>query len=288
MAGCILAYAESRDGKLRRGAFEAVGASAIVAKDLGVPVIAAGIGEGLEGEAAELGKFGASKVLLAKTGGAAYASARWARTLASIVKAQEAVAVVLPASIPGKELASLVAAALDTGLLPDITALAVEDGGLVASRPIYAGKTLSRVKALSTPIVVSIRPKAFAAGEGNEGGAPAPVEDIPFAGEEPADAVLTGFEETGGGKIELTEADIIVSGGRGLKGPENYQILEELAGLLNAAVGASRSAVDAGWRPHSDQVGQTGKTVSPDLYIAAGISGAIQHLAGMGSSKTIV
>jgi electron transfer flavoprotein alpha subunit len=155
-------------------------------------------------------------------------------------------------------------------------------------RPVYAGKALASVKAASTPVVVAVRPKAFAAGE-PDASAPAPaVESRDIAPAAPVDAVRTAFEERGGGRVDLTEADVIVSGGRGMKGPENFKILEDLAAILGAAVGASRSVIDAGWRPHADQVGQTGKTVSPGLYIACGISGAIQHLAGMGSSKVIV
>jgi len=287
MAGCVIAFAESRGGKLRRSAFEAARSAALLGKDLGVPAVALAIGDGIEGEAATLGGYGVGQVLLAATGGAAYSAARWARTIASAAKAREAVAVVVPASIPGKELAPLVAAEMDAGLLVDVTALWAEGGAVQASRPVFAGKVVATFKSVKLPVVVSIRPKAFAAGD-SDAGATTAVEGIDLAAEEATDAVLVSFEETGGGKIELTEADIIVSGGRGMKGPENYAVIEELAGLLGAAVGASRSAVDAGWRPHCDQVGQTGKTVSPELYVAAGISGAIQHLAGMGSSRVIV
>jgi electron transfer flavoprotein alpha subunit len=286
MAGCILAYAESRNGTLRRGAFEAVRAAALLAKDLGGPVVAVAVCDGLEGEAPSLGGYGAEKVVHVKTGGAAYAASRWARTLAAAAAGLDAAAVIIPATTSGKELAALTAAEWNAGLLADVTGLSVEGGAVQAVRPIYAGKVAATVKATGGPVVVSTRAKAFAAGESD--GAAAAVEEGAFADAADQDAVLTAFEETGGGMIELTEADVIVSGGRGMKGPEGYQILEDLAGLLGAAVGASRSAVDAGWRPHADQVGQTGKTVAPDLYIAAGISGAIQHLAGMGGSKTIV
>jgi electron transfer flavoprotein alpha subunit len=287
MAGVVIAFAESRDGKLRRSAFEAARAASGLAKDLGGSAVAIAVGDGLDAEAAGLGGFGVEKVLLVKTGGASYAAARWARTLAKAARDLEAAAVLVPASIPGKELAPLVAAELDAGLLPDVTGLEVEGGAIQATRPVYAGKVNTVMKAAKQPVVVSIRPKAFAPGD-PDAGATASVEELALAPEEAHDAKMVSFEATGGGKIELTEADVIVSGGRGMKGPENYNLIEELAGILGAAVGASRSAVDAGWRPHADQVGQTGKTVSPDLYVACGISGAIQHLAGMGSSKVIV
>ncbi|MCU0723898.1 MAG: electron transfer flavoprotein subunit alpha/FixB family protein, partial [Planctomycetes bacterium] len=179
-------------------------------------------------------------------------------------------------------------AELDAGFVPDATGLAVANGAVQATHPVYAGKAVATVQAVSTPVVVAIRPKAFAAGD-PDAAAPAPaVQTVDLAPADAVDAVRSAFEERAGGKIDLTEADRIVSGGRGMKGPENFKIIEELAEILGAAVGASRSAVDAGWRPHADQVGQTGKTVSPELYVACGISGAIQHLAGMGSSKVIV
>jgi electron transfer flavoprotein alpha subunit len=288
MAGCILAYGESREGKLKRGAFETARAASVLAKGLGTGVVSVVVDDGVEGELEGLGGFGAAKVIHVKADGAPFAAARWARTIAEIAKAQDAAAVILPASVPGKELAPLTAAVLDAGLLSDVTGLSVEGDAVTAIRPLFAGKALATVQASSLPVVVSIRPKAFASGEADAGASPAAVEAGALATEAENDAKVVAFEATGGGKVELTEADIIVSGGRGMKGPENYGIIEELAGLLGAAVGASRSAVDAGWRPHADQVGQTGKTVSPDLYVACGISGAIQHLAGMGSSKTIV
>jgi electron transfer flavoprotein alpha subunit len=288
MAGCVLAYAESRKGQFRRVAFEAVRAAGILAKGLNVPVAAVAAGDGLEAAATTLGRYGAKTVVLARAAGAAYAPARWARTIAAVAKAKGAVAVLIPASIAGKELGPLVAAELDAGYIPDATGLSVAGGAVQAVRPVYAGKALATVQAASTPVVVCLRPKAFAAGE-PDAGAPGPeMETRDLAPAEAADAVLASFEERGGGKVDLTEADVIVSGGRGMKGPENFKVIEELAAVLNAAVGASRSAVDAGWRPHADQVGQTGKTVSPELYIACGISGAIQHLAGMGSSRVIV
>ena len=158
-------------------------------------------------------------------------------------------------------------------------------GALEVVRPVYAGKARLRVRAAGGALVCTLRPNVFAAGE--PGGAEAAVEVV-AAAPGAAKSRVVGTEATAGGKMDLTEAPIIVSGGRGMKGPEHFALLEALARKLGAVVGASRAVVDDGWRPHADQVGQTGKTVSPQLYIACGISGAIQHLAGMRTSKVIV
>jgi electron transfer flavoprotein alpha subunit len=187
----------------------------------------------------------------------------------------------------GKDLAPRVAARLKAGLAADCIALKWDGGSIVATRPVYAGKGLIDLKVNSPRKVFTLRPNVFSPGSAN--GAAAAVEklnlnlqDTDFL------ARVTGVTVTKAGRPDLTEANIIVSGGRGLGGPENFKMIEDLADVLGAAVGASRAAVDAGWRPHEDQVGQTGKTVSPSLYVAVAISGAIQHLAGMSSSKYIV
>jgi electron transfer flavoprotein alpha subunit len=171
----------------------------------------------------------------------------------------------------------------------DCTVFAVEDGNLVATRPIYAGKAYARVTfENSWPQMATARPKVMDINEPDKSRS-AEVLDAAFSLDDGAlKTKIVDVLKDESGKVDLTEADKIVSGGRGMKGPENYKILEDLADLIGATVGASRSAVDAGWRPHSDQVGQTGKVVSPGLYIACGISGAIQHLAGMSTSKVIV
>jgi len=177
-----------------------------------------------------------------------------------------------------------VAAKLAGGLATDCTDVKIDGGKLVCTRPMYAGKCFGEVAFNTTPAMASLRPNVFAAVENAKAGAVTKVDVVVDA---PKSKVLEVQKDTSG-KVDLTEANIIVSGGRGMKGPDEYKILEELADVLKGTVGASRAAVDAGWRPQKDQVGQTGKVVSPNLYIACGISGAIQHLAGMSSSKCIV
>jgi electron transfer flavoprotein alpha subunit len=193
--------------------------------------------------------------------------------------------VFLPASQMGKDLAPRIAVKLEAGLASDCVSLNVENGELIATRPVYAGKALVDVR-VTTPVkVYTLRPNVFTA---TPGGGDAAVESVTVP-LDPADLTTTVRDITvAAGRPDVTEADIVVSGGRGMKGPEHFALLESLADVLGAAVGASRAVVDAGWRPHDEQVGQTGKTVSPTLYIACGVSGAVQHIAGMSSSKYIV
>jgi electron transfer flavoprotein alpha subunit len=196
--------------------------------------------------------------------------------------------VLFGASSLGKDLAPRVAALLGVGLASDCTALDASAGKLTARRPVMAGKAFEKLAFPLGPALATLRPKVFAAAT-PEAGKTAAVEPLAFEWDANAPrAVVTGTSGASGGKADLTESEIIVSGGRGLKGPENFALVEALADALGATVGASRAVVDAGWRPHGDQVGQTGKTVSPKLYVAVGISGAIQHLAGMSSSRCIV
>ncbi|MGD8440328.1 MAG: electron transfer flavoprotein subunit alpha/FixB family protein, partial [Holophagae bacterium] len=185
----------------------------------------------------------------------------------------------------GRDLAPRVAAALGVGALADVVALEKDGDQLVARRPVYSGKAFATVDSAGTkPQVISLRPNVFSQEE--VGGT---AEVVTLDGLTPTiRAKVKELVDTGGGELDVAEADIIVSGGRGLKGPENFALIRELADALGGAVGASRAAVDAGWIPHKHQVGQTGKVVSPSLYVACGISGAIQHLAGMSSSKVIV
>ncbi|HEY2956170.1 MAG TPA: electron transfer flavoprotein subunit alpha/FixB family protein [Candidatus Eisenbacteria bacterium] len=283
----VLVFIEQRGGQVRPLAREVLGEATRLAARLGGPVVgvcAAAQDPGL----AALGDAGASRVLLARHEAfAQYHAAGYTRAVAAAVEAVKPAVVLFGASAIGKDLAPRVAARLGVGLATDCVALSAEGGRVIATRPVYAGKAIQKVAFPKVPAIVSLRPKVFAPVATN--GNAAAVEDLPLA-YDPATsrARVTRLAASSGGKPDLTESEIIVSGGRGLKGPENFKIVEELADALGATVGASRAVVDAGWRPHADQVGQTGKTVSPKLYVAVGISGAIQHLAGMSSSRCIV
>jgi electron transfer flavoprotein alpha subunit len=213
-----------------------------------------------------------------------YVTEAHAAVAAKIIKDNDPAIVLFGASVQGKDLSARVAAKLATGLATDCTDVKIDGGKLVAIRPMYAGKCFGEVVFNSTPAIASLRPNVFPAAENAKAGA---VTKVDVAVEAQKSKVLEVQKDTSG-KVDLTEANVIVSGGRGMKGPDEFKILEELADVLKGTVGASRAAVDAGWRPQKDQVGQTGKVVSPNLYIACGISGAIQHLAGMSSSKCIV
>lgn len=183
----------------------------------------------------------------------------------------------------GKDLAPRIAAKLDAGIVVDVTELKIENEEVILTRPIFAGKAFAETKINKERKVISIRPNTFKI---NESKSEISVESVEVSSLDLSSKVIEVKQSTE--KIDVAEAEIIVSGGRGMKAPENFNLIENLANVLGAATGASRAVVDAGWRPHSEQVGQTGKTVSPNLYIAVGISGAIQHLAGMRSSKCIV
>ena len=290
MAEGIWFVAEQRDGELRKVSYEAASAARRLADAAGSTVTGVLIGSGVAAEADKLGPYGADKVIVIDDEKMKnYLPVAYTKAIAKLVGDGQPAAIILSASVNGKDLASRLAANLGVGLAMDCLELSLnDDKKMAAKRPIYAGKAMAEVVPAGDPQMATTRPNVIALVEPQEGKKPEVVtaaldlDDSAFATK-----VVDVLKDTSG-KIELTEADIIVSGGRGMKGPENYNILEEMAEVLGAAVGASRSAVDAGWRPHTDQVGQTGKVVSPNLYIACGISGAIQHLAGMSSSKVIV
>ncbi len=287
MSVSVLSVVEQRDGKYRKSAFEIASAVKTLAEQLHSDAVALVIGAERPENAGTLGEYGIQQVWVAKDDRCKeYLPEAYVQTVLAAVAQLQPQVVLFSASVTGKDLAPRVAAKLGVGLASDCTQLEIVDGKLVAKRPVYAGKTVVTVGFQSTPQMATLRPNVFTPKK-VAAGTVATVTELKFTIAE-SKTTVKEFRATGKGKIELTEADIIVSGGRGMKAPENFTILEELAAVLGAAVGASRAAVDAGWRPHADQVGQTGKTVSPNLYIAAGISGAIQHLAGMSSSKVIV
>jgi electron transfer flavoprotein alpha subunit len=282
---CILVFVEQRNGNIRKASLEALSEAKRLASGAGWSVCAVLAGHAVAAKAAELGAYGASKVYVADEERLArYSSEAYAAVVREAAAKCAPSALFMAGTALGHDLSGRVAARLGWGCLADVTKLAVEGGTLVATRPVYSGKALATVDGGATPAVVTLRPNVFPAATG---GAAAEVEALPQA---PGDirAVVKEILAKEGGELDVAEADVIVSGGRGIKGPENFALIRELAGLLGAAVGASRAVVDAGWIDHANQVGQTGKVVSPSLYIACGISGAIQHLAGMSSSKIIV
>ena len=284
----ILVYIEQRDGAIRPVAREALGEGKRIAATLGGPVFAVYCGTS-DASLASLGEAGADQVLFAKHDAfGSYDGAGYAVAIAAAARAANSKVVLFGASSLGKDVAPRVAALLGVGLAADCTSLDTNGGRLTARRPIMAGKAFERLAFPLVPALATLRPKLFAAAT-PEPGKQAQVESLAFTWDASAPrAVVTGRTGASGGRPDLTESEIIVSGGRGLKGPEHFALVEALADALGATVGASRAVVDAGWRPHGDQVGQTGKTVSPKLYVAVGISGAIQHLAGMSSSRCIV
>jgi len=285
MAKGIFVIAEQRDGALRKVSFELASAARKLADQTGDEVSAILLGSGVEGLAPELGKFGVDKVFVGDNAALEpYITEAHAQVVAKILKDNDAAIALFAASVQGKDLSARVAAKLAGGLATDCTDVKIDGGKLVAVRPMYAGKCFGEVVFNTTPAMASLRPNVFPAVENAKAAA---VTKVDVAVDAQKSKVLEVQKDTSG-KVDLTEANIIVSGGRGMKGPDEYKILEELADVLKGTVGASRAAVDAGWRPQKDQVGQTGKVVSPNLYIACGISGAIQHLAGMSSSKCIV
>jgi electron transfer flavoprotein alpha subunit len=283
MSQGILVIAEQVDGKFRKVTFEALSAAQILADQVGGTISAAVLGSGIGDMAATLSTYGAQNVLVADDDSLAeFTTDAYTNVLAEVINQQAPAVVLLGATTQGKDLAARLSARLNVALATDCIALAFEDQQLVATRPMYGGKILADVVLNGQPSMAALRPNTMTVVEAPTDGA---VESIAVnAGE--VKTQVTG-KQLESGKMDLTEADIVVSGGRGMGG-DDYSSIEALAEQLGAAVGASRSAVDEGWRPASDQVGQTGKVVSPNLYIAAGISGAIQHLAGMSSSKVIV
>ena len=284
----VLVFVEFNEGKPAKPGLQALGAAHTLAKELGGSTTALVIGDGDPGD---LGKNGADK--LVHVGGEAvayYSPDGYARVIAAQAEAVGANVVLASATPMGKDFLARGAAIAECGLAADCTELKVVDGKVRAVRPVFAGKALQTVEATGN-LWATLRPNVFAEAS-SDGSAAAEQSDAPF-GAGDLKAVVKEIVAGVQGKLDVAEAEIVVSGGRGLKDPDgegkqNWENLNALADALGAATGASRAVVDAGWRPHADQVGQTGKTVSPKLYIACGISGAIQHLAGMSGSKVIV
>ncbi len=281
----ILVFAEQRDGELKKSTFETISLAGKLANSAGAEFVTVLIGHDLSGVENNLAKYGAANIQkYTNENLAVYNSEGYAKVLADAVTQLGADVVFLAATAMGRDLAPRLGARLNAGVATDCVAVSLEDGELKIIRPMYAGKVRTIIKLHSDIKIITIRPNVFIAEE-NPAAANAQdntVDTVDFKAV--VQEIIKGAEE----KLDVTEADIVVSGGRGLKDAENFHLIEDLARKLGAAQGASRAVVDAGWRPYAEQVGQTGKTVSPSLYIAVAISGAIQHLAGMSSSKYIV
>lgn len=283
----ILVFAESRGGELRKVATEAVAAARLLAgADGAVHAVVVGP-PGIASRVGILGEYGADRIAVIEHEAFTHSNAEATAQQIAERARQGYRAVVLSASAQGRDLAPRVAAKLQVPLASDVVALALEGDALEVRHFTYAGKVLATLRLAATPAVVSVRPGAMAAEKSPREGS---VESVAPVGDPSASrAVVTETIRGDTRKLDLADAPVIVSGGRGLKAPENFKLVEELAEAFgNAAVGATRAVTDEGWRPHSDQIGQTGRQVSPDLYVAVGISGAIQHLAGMRTARTIV
>ena len=281
----VLAVLESRGGTLKKTAFEVLGAARHLAGEDRVTAVL--LGRGAAALGASLGQAGADLVRAVEHPALdAYSGEGYAKAVADEIARARPALVLFAASAMGKDLAPRVAARVGVGLAGDCIALEAESGSFTASRPVYAGKARLKVGFSGSPAMATLRPNVFTAPPPD----PARTAAVETVSADPGNLPdrVREVVQAASARVDLTEADIIVSGGRGMKGPEHWHLIEGLAKVLGAATGASRAVVDAGWRPHSEQVGQTGKTVSPSLYIACGISGAIQHLAGMSSSKVIV
>ncbi|MCL1894062.1 MAG: electron transfer flavoprotein subunit alpha/FixB family protein [Holophagaceae bacterium] len=279
----ILVFCEIKDGAIRKPSLEALSEARRLAGDNNVSALF--VGSEISG-AENASSYGADTIIKVESPTlAGYSSDLFANAIADVIIAKNIKILLLAATSIGKDVAPRVAARLGAGLAADVTALCIKDGRLQAVRPMYAGKANAIVDFLAEVQVATIRPNVVAVSTASKAGTmenfPAPTSDIK--------AIVKEIIARSSEKPDLTEADIIVSGGRGMKDGANFKLLEDLATAIGGVVGASRAAVDAGWDiPHSAQVGQTGKVVSPTLYIACGISGAIQHLAGISGSKFIV
>jgi electron transfer flavoprotein alpha subunit len=290
MADTILVVAELQDGTPKKITYEMLTAARSVASEMDYEVAVVAFGEGLDEEALaqDLGGRGAERILVLDSAEfAAYNVEPWAAALRQVVEEEGPEVVLLGMTPVGRDLAPRLAAKLNAGLASDITGLRVEDGELLITRPMYSGQVIATLKVKSTPVLATVRPNTWAPAQA-EGGAGAEVESFEADDVPEARTEVLAVEAQGGDRPDLSDAATVISAGRGIKGPENFHLVEELADVLGAAVGTTRAVVDAGWRPYEEQVGQTGKTVSPNLYIAVGVSGALQHLSGMRTSKTIV
>ncbi len=284
MANKILAVLEQREGSLKKVSFESASVAVKLSKQLNLEVEAVVAGSEI-GNLNEISKYGISKIIHLKNADFQnYSSSGYPEAISNYAKETGASYIIIGNTAFGNDIAPRIAVKLNSACLVDCIDLNVEANEVIANRPVYAGKSIIKSKLKSEVKIFTLRPNIFKAELSDAGQANIEVKEIASPN---LKSKVVAYKKSEG-KLDVAEADIIVSGGRGMKGPEHFNLIESLADVLGAAVGASRAVVDAGWRPHREQVGQTGKTVSPSLYVACGISGAIQHLAGMSSSKYIV
>ncbi|MFN8153279.1 MAG: electron transfer flavoprotein subunit alpha/FixB family protein [Bacteroidia bacterium] len=282
----VLLYAENTGGKFKKSTFEACSYACAVARQLNTDLYAVSIGDVSNEELQKLGKYGASKVY-SVTGEQlkSFVNQAYASIIAEAAKAGSSNVVILSASFSGKALAPRVAVKLEAGYVDGAITLPSSDGAFTVRKGAFSGKAFADVTLSSANKVLTLVPNSY---QVTENAVSVSVEPFTPAIRDTDFRTMVKEIVRAADKVSLPEAEIVVSGGRGLKGPENWGMVEELANLLGAATACSKPVSDAHWRPHSEHVGQTGIAVSPNLYIAIGISGAIQHLAGVSSSKTIV
>lgn len=280
----VLVLVEEHNGSLKRSSCEAITAAKQLTSSDNITAIAINANESALKSA---GKYGATNVVNAKESSITGSAPAISKIVADYASQNSFDTVLFPADSIGKEVAPRVSITLEAGYISDCVGLELNGSTIVATKPVYAGKAQAKIKINTPKSVLSLRPNVFTAKVTAEGSEANYTDFTPTLDQNAKSVKITNVS-VNDGKLDVAEADIVVSGGRGLKEPENFSLVENLASALGAAVGASRAVVDAGWRPHSEQVGQTGKTVSPSLYVACAISGAVQHLAGMSSSKFIV
>lgn len=282
----VLVFAENIDGVFKKSTFEAVSYGSEIAKKTSSPCVAVSIGNVDDSKLAELAKYGADKIISIKGDKLnSFVAEAYAKALANVASQENATVIVVSNTYSGKSVAPRIAAKLKAGIVSGVISYPETAGGFKVRKTVFSGKAFADVDVKTAVKVLAITPNTFNLIENSK---PANVS-AGDAGLSDADFVSNPIEVSRvTGKIPLTEAEVVVSGGRGMKGPENWGMIEELAGILGAATACSKPVSDMDWRPHSEHVGQTGITIKPNLYIAVGISGAIQHLAGVSSSKVIV
>lgn len=285
--GNVLVVAELFESKVRKSTLAAITFAKRAAEALGGSYSIIALGSGIGSAAAELATFGAAKVFAADSGALKdYLCETYAPTVAKVAAAGGFAIVAAPASNFGKDLMPRVAQKLSAGMASDISGFEAQGGALIYRRPMYAGNVIGHMKVETPVAAVTVRQTEFDAA--TPSGGASPIENVGVEPPAVAGKSLVAFEKVVSARPDLTEARVVVSGGRGLKAAENFKMLEQLTDLLGGALGATRAAVDAGFVPNDLQVGQTGKIVAPELYIAVGVSGALQHLAGMKGSRVIV